>query len=207
MELEKLIKERRSARNFVENEKISKAELDEIFELVRYAPSCFNLQHTKYIVVSDPEKKEKLREAAFKQYKVHTASAAVIVLGNKDEYKNAENLYEGMLNLNILSKQEFDSTIATIHSLYEGDGSKEAFRRDEAIRNACLSAMIFMLAAKDKGWDTCPMIGFDPEAVKNLLNISDKYVPVLLITIGKADASKQGIRGYRKFVNEFVEYI
>jgi putative NAD(P)H nitroreductase len=63
MEFEKLVKERRSAKNFVESEKISKKELDEIFELVRFAPSCFNLQHTKYIVITDPEKKEQLKES------------------------------------------------------------------------------------------------------------------------------------------------
>lgn len=205
MELEKLIKERRSAKNFMENERISKKELDEIFELVRYAPSCFNLQHTRYIVIADQEKKEKLREVAFKQYKIHTASAAILVLGDREEYKNAENLYEGMLNLNILNKQEYDTTISAIHGLYEGGG--DDFKRDEAIRNACLSAMMFMMAAKDKGWDTCPMIGFDPEGVRNLFNIPDNLVPALLITIGKADSSKQGMRGYRKVVNEFVEYV
>jgi len=37
--------------------------------------------------------------------------------------------------------------------------------------------------------------------------IPDNLVPALLITIGKADNSKQGVRGYRKVVNEFVEYI
>ena len=205
MDFETLIKERRSANNFIESEKISKKELDEIFDLTKFAPSCFNLQHTKYIVVIDPEKKEQLREAAFRQYKVHTASAAILVLGNKDEYKNAESLYEGMLNLKILNKQEYDATISAIHGLYDSRG--DDFKRDEAIRNACLSAMIFMLAAKDKGWDTCPMIGFDPDAVRSLFNIPDNYVPALLITIGKADTSKQGVRGYRKFVNEFVEYI
>lgn len=205
MDFEQLAKERRSARNFIESEKISKKELDEIFELVRFAPSCFNLQHTKYIVITDHEKKEQLKEAAFRQYKIHTASAAILVLGNKEEFKNAECLYEGMLNLNILNKQEYDATVSTIHGLYDGRG--DDFKRDEAIRNASLSAMMFMLAAKDKGWDTCPMIGFDPDAVRNLFNIPEKYVPVLLITIGKADTSKQGLRGYRKSLNEFVEYV
>jgi putative NAD(P)H nitroreductase len=205
MDFDTLVKERRSANNFIENVKISKEELDEIFELTRFAPSCFNLQHTKYIVVSDYETKEKLREAAFRQYKVHTASAAILVLGNKDEYLNAESLYEGMLNLKILNKQEYDATISAIHGLYDSRG--DDFKRDEAIRNACLSAMMFIMAAKDKGWDTCPMIGFDAEAVRKLFSIPENYVPSLLITIGKADTSKQGVRGYRKFVNEFVEYI
>ncbi|MDF2984604.1 MAG: nitroreductase family protein [Eubacterium sp.] len=205
MDVEKIIKERRSAKNFIEGEPISREELNDIFELVRYAPSCFNLQHAKYIVITDPLKKDKLMEAAFKQYKIHTASAAILVLGNKDEYLNAENLYEGMLNLNILNKQEYDMTISTIHGLYKGRGDE--FKRDEAIRNACLSAMLFMLAAKDKGWETCPMIGFDPDKIKNMLGIPDNLVPALLITLGKADPSKQGTRGYRKPTNEFVEFV
>lgn len=78
--------------------------------------------------------------------------------------------------------------------------------RDEAIRNAGLSAMLLMLIAKDKGWDTCPMIGFDSEALAKALNIPDSYVPVLLITIGKEDTSRQNPRGYRKPLGEFVSY-
>lgn len=45
-----------------------------ILEDVKLAPSAFNLQHANYIVVLDEEMKEKVREAAFGQYKVHSAS-------------------------------------------------------------------------------------------------------------------------------------
>ena len=45
--------------------------------------------------------------------------------------------------------------------------------------------MLFMLAAKEKGWATCPMIGFDSEEVKHVLNISEPYDVVMMITIGK----------------------
>lgn len=65
---------------------------------------------------------------------------------------------------------------------------------------------MFMLIAKERGWDTCSMIGFDPEAVKKLFNIPDKFEPVLLITIGKEDKTNRGLRGYRKPIQEFVYY-
>jgi putative NAD(P)H nitroreductase len=87
---------------------------------------------------------------------------------------------------------------------YESRG--DAFKRDEAVRNASLSAMLFMLVAKEKGWDTCPMIGFDPAAVSAELNIPDAYVPAMMITIGKEDTTNQRPRGYRKPVGEFVSY-
>ena len=81
------------------------------------------------------------------------------------------------------------------------------FQRDEAIRNASLSAMMFMMAAKEKGWDTCPMIGFDSEAVKQILNIDEQYEVVMMITIGKEKVERRKPSGFNKPVREFVTYI
>jgi putative NAD(P)H nitroreductase len=203
-DFETLVKIRRSAMKFVPNVDISDRELDEMFSLTRYAPSAFNLQHAHYIVVRDPEIKKKLYEAASKQYKILSASAVILVLGNMNAYQDVAELNEGMLNLGILNKQEYDWTIESVLSFYEQRG--KSFQREEAIRNASLSAMLFMLIAKDKGWDTCPMIGFDPEAVCQILGIPDTYVPALMITIGQEDTSRQRPRGYRKPVGEFVSY-
>ena len=46
--------------------------------------------------------------------------------------------------------------------------------------------MTLMIAAQAGGYATGPMIGFDPEQVKKLFGISDRYVPVMLITLGHA---------------------
>ncbi|APF28226.1 putative NAD(P)H nitroreductase mhqN [Clostridium sporogenes] len=203
-ELKKIIEERRSANNFIEGVKIPDKDFTEIFELLKLAPSCFNIQHSNYLVVTDEEKKEQLRKAAFNQYKVHTASAVILVLGDKLAYKNAENIYSGMLNLGIMSKLDYDNIVRDINNLYEGRG--EDFQSSEAIRNTSLSAMMFMLIAKDKGWDTCPMIGFNQEEVRQIFNIPENYEIALMITMGKEDTSKTRMRGYRKPVGEFVSF-
>ena len=203
-ELKKLIEERRSANNFIEGIKIPKEDFVEIFDLLKLVPSCYNIQHARYLVITDEAKKEALREAAFSQYKVHTASAAILVLGDKEAYKEADKIYSGMLNLKMMDQFEYDQMIDSINGLYEGRGKD--FQRDEAIRNAALSAMMFMLIAKDKGWDTCPMIGFNPKRVSDLFNIPENLEPVLLITMGKEDTSKRRLRGYRKPLAEFVTF-
>lgn len=203
-ELQHVIKERRSANNFIKGIKIPKEDFVEIFELLKLAPSCFNIQHAQYLVITDEEKKEALRAAAYNQYKIHTASAAIIVLGNKDAYKNADKIYSGMLSLRMISQFDYDQMLNDINNLYEGRG--QSFMRDEAIRNAAISAMMFMLIAKDKGWDTCPMIGFDNDKVRNIFNIPEGFEPVLLITMGKEDTTKRRLRGYRKPIGEFVTF-
>lgn len=199
-----VVQSRRSAMNFVEGIKIPQNELEEMFSLTRLAPSSSNLQHTHYKVISDPSLKEQIRKDAYNQYKIHTASAVIIVLGDTLAYQKAPEIYSGLKLLGAMSPEEYEETLASINSSHEGN---EAFQRDEAIRNASLSAMQFMLIAKDKGWDTCPMIGFDPEAIKATLNIPDHMVPALMITIGKDNKRKIRPRGYRKPVNEFVEFI
>lgn len=200
-----LVKDRRSANNFLPDHTITTEELNEIFDLVRFGPSAFNLQHANYLAVINPETKEKLREAAYGQYKVFSASAVILVLGDKKAYHQASGIYEGLKMLGIVNKQEYDQMVDDTVSFYESRGQE--FQKYEAIRNASLSAMLFMMAAKDKGWDTCPMIGFDPEAVKQVLNISEQYEVVMMITVGKEKVESRQPRGYRKPVSEFVTYI
>ncbi|MNW39071.1 putative NAD(P)H nitroreductase MhqN [compost metagenome] len=200
-----LIKSRRSANKFMTGVEITDQDLDQIFQLVKFAPSAFNLQHAHYMVIRDPELKQKVYEAANKQYKILTSSAVIVVLGRMDAYKDVDKINEGLLNLGVINKQEFDREVESVVSFYETGG--DVFKRDEAIRNASLSAMQLMLIAKDQGWDTCPMIGFDPEALREALSIPESAIPAMLISIGKEDTSSQRPRGYRKPVSEFVSYL
>ncbi|MEC0232017.1 nitroreductase family protein [Paenibacillus alba] len=199
-----IVKERRSANKFIPNIEIPNEDLNDMFTTVKFAPSAFNLQHSHYIVVKDPTVKDAVYNAAYKQYKVQSASAVIVVLGSLDAYQDVAKINEGFLQLGVFSKQEYDMTVESVTQFYQERG--EGFMRDEAIRNASLSAQLFMLAAKEKGWDTCPMIGFDPEMLTQALNIPANYVPVLLVALGKEDTEKRRPRGYRKPVGEFVSF-
>ncbi|MEY9974630.1 putative NAD(P)H nitroreductase [Lysinibacillus sp. RC46] len=204
MEFAKLIDKRRSANNFIEGIKMSEEDIRPILEDVKLAPSAFNLQHADYIVVLDEEKKEKVREAAYGQYKVHSASAVILVLGDKEAYKNTANLNQGMVDLGIINACELENIVNENAKFYEERG--EEFMKEEAIRNASLSAMLFMLAAKNRGWDTCPMIGFDQQQMRALFNVPETYEIALMITIGKEKEDSRRLRGYRKPVEEFATY-
>jgi len=204
MEFAKLIDKRRSANNFIEGIKMSEEDIRPILEDVKLAPSAFNLQHADYIVVLDEEKKEKVRDAAYGQYKVHSASAVILVLGDKEAYKNTATLNQGMVDLGIINGCELENIVNENTKFYEERGAE--FMKEEAIRNASLSAMLFMLAAKNRGWDTCPMIGFDQQQMRALFNVPETHEIALMITIGKEKESSRRLRGYRKPVEEFATY-
>ncbi|WP_172197442.1 nitroreductase family protein [Saccharibacillus qingshengii] len=203
-DLNMLIQNRHSAIKFMPDTPISRQELVEIFEGVKLAPSAFNLQHAHYAAVTDEDIKEKVYQASGGQYKIKLASAVIAVFGDTQAHTHIADMNEGFLSLGIIDRSEFETTVRDVTEFYERRG--EQFQRDEAIRNASLSAMLLMLIAKDKGWDTCPMIGFDPQAVREAVGAPDHLTPVMLITIGKEDSSKRRPRGYRKPVSEFVTF-
>lgn len=204
MEFTKLIDKRRSANNFIKDVKMTEEDIRPILEDVKLTPSAFNLQHTEYIVVMDDDMKENVREAAYSQYKVHAASAVVLVLGDKEAYKQTARISQGMVDLGVITDFELQSLVDDNTKFYEDRGDE--FMKEDAIRNASLSGMMFMLAAKNRGWDTCPMIGFDQEKMRALFNVPATHEIALMITIGKEKESSHRLRGYRKPVEEFVTY-
>lgn len=204
MEFTKLIDKRRSANNFIKDVKMTEDDIRPILEDVKLTPSAFNLQHTEYIVVMDEDMKEKVRKAADGQYKVHAASAVILVLGDKEAYKQTARINQGMMDLGIITDFELQGFVDNNTKFYMDRG--EDFMKEDAIRNASLSAMVFMLAAKNRGWDTCPMIGFDQDKMRALFNVPATHEIALMVAIGKEKESSRRLRGYRKPVEEFVTY-
>ncbi|GMK41218.1 putative NAD(P)H nitroreductase MhqN [Paenibacillus sp. CCS19] len=204
-EFQSVLIDRRSANRFVEHVDIARHELEEIFALTKYTPTAYNLQHAHYVAVTDRRLIERIYEAAHKQYKIRTASAVIFVLGNTKAHLNAPEINEGLKTLGLLSEQEYQTVVDNTIQFYESRG--EDFQREDAVRNASLSAMNLMLIAKDKGWDTCPMHSIEEQALKELIEVPEGFIPVMMITIGHASPESMRPRGYRKPTGEYVTYI
>jgi len=79
-------------------------------------------------------------------------------------------------------KEAQDFLVPAIGSFYDG---REWQQRDEAMRSVGIAAQTIMLAAKAMGYDSCPMIGFDADAVGKLINLPDDHVVGMMIAVGK----------------------
>ncbi|WP_205578431.1 nitroreductase family protein, partial [Pseudomonas aeruginosa] len=69
-----------------------------------------------------------------------------------------------------------------IDTYYRG---KPQVQRDEAMRSCGLLAQTLMLVARGQGLDSCPMDGFDFDAVARLINLPDNHVIGLMVAVGK----------------------
>lgn len=183
MTVEQAIVERHSVRKYDSAATIPQEELNEILRLAASAPSSWNLQHWRFLVVTDQAQKEKLLPVAYGQQQVVDAYATIIILGDLEADKAARVVYDDALAKGLVNEQVRDTMISQVEGAYKGNPD---IARDEAIRNSSFAAMQLMLAAKAKGYDTCPMGGYNRDALIEALNIPPRYLPTLMLTLGKA---------------------
>lgn len=178
------IRSRRSVRSFIPHFTIPHEELKEILELATQAPSSSNLQHWRFLVIDLPELKEKLLPIANNQQQIVQASAVIAILGDKEGYRNAETIYNNAARAGYMPEDTAQSFISRTVSAYSKLPPEKA--REVAVVDASLAAMQLMLAARAKGYDTVPMGGYDSSKFMEAFGIPDRYVPVMLLPIGKA---------------------
>jgi len=180
--------ERHSVRHFDASYKLSEQDIKEVLEIAGRAPSSWNLQHWKFVVIADAAAKEKLLPIANGQKQVIDASVTVAILGDLEANRNAEAVYRPVIQEGLEDAYAGYSSHSVLFAQIEDAyaGASSTYRRDEAIRNASLAAMQLMLAAKAKGLDSGPMVGFDADAFVKSFHVPPRYVPVLLVAIGKA---------------------
>ena len=194
MDISELIEQRRSVKSYDPDKTISDEELKAIFEDVILSPSSFNLQHWTFVAVRSLETKKRLKEAAWGQQQVEDSSVTLLVCGKLDAYKDAPGIYEEA------PREIQKKMLPMIQGFYDG---KEQVIRDEAIRSASLAAMTLMYSATARGWESCAMIGFDPDAVATILKLTPNYIPVMMLVLGhKKDALRP--RPYRRPISEVV---
>jgi len=177
MHIEEAISTRRAIKGFDPAFALSREQKDELLQLALFAPSAFNLQHVRFVEVSDPALRAQIRESAWGQAQVTEASMLVVVCAQLDSWSaNVGRVWEG-------APAEVQSYMAGAIDNYYRD--KPQVQRDEVMRSSGLMAQTLMLAARGKGLDSCPMDGFDFDAVGKLINLPDNHVIALMVAVGK----------------------
>jgi putative NAD(P)H nitroreductase len=187
METKKLFEERRSVNSFNPDKKFNRETLKEIINMATLAPSAFNLQPWRIIVAESDDAKDKLMKLAFNQPKVKEAAYTLIIVGNKDGWKETNPVWEEMLQSVGGNAEMVNGAKQTAAFLY---GSDEIRSLKFAESNASLLAMAIMIAAKEYGIDSHPMSGMDFDGVHKEFGITEHESLVMLITLGYHDETK-----------------
>ncbi|WP_091156907.1 nitroreductase family protein [Paenibacillus sp. 453mf] len=186
---------RRSIKVYDPAVKISKEEMTEILEEAVTAPSSINMQPWRFVVIESDEAKATLAPLArFNKDKVLSASAVIAVFGDMNNFDYAEEIYGTAVELGYMPHEVKDMQLGAFKPIYEN--MSDEVLRDVILLDSGLVSMQLMLVARAHGYDTNPIGGFEKDQIAEAFGLDkNRYVPVMLITIGKA-ASK-GFTSYR----------
>lgn len=172
------IQQRRSVKHYDASHQMSEAEIQQLMELAILSPTSFNMQNWRFVVATDPELRQSLRAAAWNQAQVTDACLTLIICADLNApFKDPARYWKDA------PADAQEKLVPLIPGFYKDNAQ---LQRDEAMRSCGIAAQTVMLAAKAMGYDTCPMIGFNPEKVAELIHLPEDHVIGMMITIGKA---------------------
>ena len=178
---------RRSVKKFDPEHEMTRDEITRLMETVILTPTSFNIQNWRFVVITDPEVKQRVREKGYDQAQFTDCSMIVVICGDRNAYDQDPERYWADA-----PAEAREAIVPMIRGAY---GSSETLRRDENFRSGGLAGQTLMLAAKAMGYDTCPMVGFDFAAVAKIINLPSEHDIVMSVTVGKALESARGRSG------------
>lgn len=178
METRQAIETRRAVKQYDPNHTMTEDEIRELLSLAILSPTAFNLQNWRFVIVRDRELRRKIRAAAWDQAQVTDASLLIVLCADLKAWEKQPQRYWWNA-----PREVQDYIVPAIDNYYRG---KDQVQRDEAMRSCGIAAQTLMLAARDMGYDSCPMDGFDFDAMGELINLPEDHVIALFVVIGKA---------------------
>jgi nitroreductase len=171
------IQSRRAIKHYDPAHRMTETEIRQLLEAAMQAPSAFNIQNWRFVTVLDPEVRKQIRAAAWDQAQVTDSSLLIVLCADKDAWKKEPARY--WVNA---PQAVQDFLVPAIGQYYEG---RDQVQRDECMRSCGLAGMTLMLAAQSMGYDSCPMDGFDFDAVAKIIKLPEDHVISFMIAIGK----------------------
>ena len=180
MEFKELLMSRYATKKF-DGKIIDDNKIDQLFDMIRYAPSALNLQPWKVKVVTDVETKKKLSAASMEQAQINSCSHLLVFCADTNLNEKAEKITQLMEKVGVPDEnlKQFQDVMNIFLSNYD---NKTGIT--EAQYNVFIAAITAIYAAKSLGIDSCPMQGFSAEAYSEILNIPQSIVPTILVPIG-----------------------
>lgn len=179
--LAQAIRERRSTPSFT-GDPIPASDLRQILDAGLQAPSGYNLQPWRFVVVQQPEGRRRLRAAAYNQAKVEEASAIIVACGDRDGWRRD---LDEMLRLGRAAgmPESYAAQAAQSVPAYLSSFSEEQMT-GWLNKQVMLAYTSMMLMAEVLGYDTAPLEGFEQPKVCETLKLPMSYWVVAMLAIG-----------------------
>jgi nitroreductase len=177
--LSEAVEQRRATPSF-DGAPILDADLKKILEAGLKAPSGYNMQPWRFVVVRAPEQRRRLRAASFNQAKVEEASAVIVACGDQDSWRTDLDEMIRLGREGGMTENYAEQARVNIPAYLGNHPNLTAWLNRHVMIG--LTSMLWM--AEVLGYDTAPMEGFEPEKVREVLRLPLSYEVIALLAVG-----------------------
>lgn len=201
------IQTRRSIKRFSDTP-IPADMLRQLVNLTVAAPSSYNLQDWRIVLVQSPEQKQALADAAFGQSQVSEAPVTFVFAADAGAWKNDDimnRIYQTGLESGAWPQKTVDYFKTAIPQFQANLGPKA---REYAIKNAMIAATHTALAAEAMGLSSCFMNGWQEDNVKAVIGAEAKpeIGIAVLLPVGYAAEPRKNPGRLPLSTNVFVDH-
>ncbi|WP_260703873.1 nitroreductase family protein [Edaphobacter flagellatus] len=179
--LSQAIEERRATPSF-DSAPLPPEDLKQILEAGLRAPSGYNMQPWRFVVVQSPEQKRRLRAASYNQAKVEEASAVIVACGDADGWRKDVDLMLEQGRSGGMPESYAAQARTSISNFLSGFTTEQMHAWLN--KHVMIAFTHMMLMAEVMGYDTAPMEGFEQDKVHEALRLPMSYWVVALLGIG-----------------------
>jgi len=206
---------RQATKEFISDQKISDEDFSFILETGRLSPSSFGWEPWKFLVIQNMELREKLKEFTWgAQRQLPSSSHFVILLARKAKEMEIDSDYlKHVSQVNNFPKEVENMRLDFFSKFKENDFDLTDDRKvfDWTSKQTYLPFANMMTAAAQIGIDSCPIEGFNPQKIEEILAKanaldSEKFGVSAMIAFGyrKADLDRKKTR---RPLDKVVEWI
>ena len=177
MNIKEAIAKRRSIKHFDPEHVMTDAEVHDLMTLVILSPTAFNIQHWRFIRVIDKDKRQQIQDASWGQSQVTEGSLLLVLCADLNAWEKQPQRYWQDAPQGVR-----DFLLPAIANYYTNHHQAQ---RDECFRSSSIAAMSIMLLAKEMGYDSCPMDGFDFDKVAKIINLPHDHIITMMVVVGK----------------------
>jgi len=177
MNVSEAVRERRAVKHFDPEHSMPEKTFRELMEHAILAPTAFNIQNWRFVRVTDPGQRNKIRAVAWDQAQVTDASELLVLCFDTLSWSREPTRY-----WHKAPQEVQDFLLPAMDDYYRG---KPQIAHDEGMRSCGLAGQTIMLMAKALGYDSCPMDGFDYAAVAAVIDLPADHEIAFMIALGK----------------------
>ncbi len=178
------LKWRYATKKFNSDLHLSAAQIELLKEAINLTPSSYGMQPLHYYFISDKQTKEQILEHSYRQNQVVDASLLIVfcVQTNLTE-KHTQAYIDNIADIRKQTPESLDGFKNMMNGVIERMSSDEQL--SWAAKQAYIALGNIMTVCATQKLDACPMEGFNPKGVDEILDLESKGLKsVLMLPVG-----------------------